>query len=485
MKNLLSSVVRVATKLGSLVGVACLVAAGMAVATSSVASATAVWSDPTAQVGTPGGAGIFNGISCTGEGDCTAAGFDVNGQGMAATESAGVWSSVTEVPGPSGGYFHAVSCSSPGNCVAVGNGGVSGEPIVATESHGMWGSAVGLPGSPGGFGYFYGVSCTAQGNCTAVGGDGNFQGLVDSEVAGVWGTPTQLTSPPNGFFDAVSCTAQGSCTAVGADGAQHPIAATEAGGTWGTVAEVDSGGDSGAYDGVSCTDGGDCVAVGGDGNHQPIVANESGGSWGSPVELTGAQSGTGVLQSVSCPSADNCTAVGAASLTGGNEQPITAAESMGIWSGATVPGSGSEIGQFYGVSCTGVGICTAAGSNYSQPTTATSGQFAIATSTLPPASVGVPYGPVSLQAINAGVSSPPYVTSLKWGKVKGSGSSPGVPKGMKLSSSGVLSGTPNRHLTPMTYSVAVEVTESVTVVAGGSKSVAKETVEATIPLAIG
>jgi hypothetical protein len=37
----------------------------------------------------------------------------------------------------------------------------------------------------------------------------------------------------------------------------------------------------------------------------------------------------------------------------------------------------------------------------------------------------------------------------------------------------------------MTYSVAVEVTESVTVVAGGSKSVAKETVEATIPLAIG
>jgi len=51
------------------------------------------------------------------------------------------------------------------------------------------------------------------------------------------------------------------------------------------------------------------------------------------------------------------------------------------------------------------------------------------------ATPGTAYGPVTLQAANPGASTSPYVTALKWKKVT-------LPKGMKLSSTGVLSGTP-------------------------------------------
>jgi hypothetical protein len=59
--------------------------------------------------------------------------------------------------------------------------------------------------------------------------------------------------------------------------------------------------------------------------------------------------------------------------------------------------------------------------------------FAIATTSLPDATPGSPYGPVTLQVANVGTSTSPYVTTLKWRKVT-------LPRGLKLSSAAVLSG---------------------------------------------
>ena len=76
---------------------------------------------------------------------------------------------------------------------------------------------------------------------------------------------------------------------------------------------------------------------------------------------------------------------------------------------------------------------------------------------------------------NAGRSTSPYVTSLKWKKVS-------LPKGLKISrKTGVLSGTPSMKLTGGPSSVKVQVTETVTTLNGKKKAKTKTTVSATIP----
>lgn len=101
--------------------------------------------------------------------------------------------------------------------------------------------------------------------------------------------------------------------------------------------------------------------------------------------------------------------------------------------------------------------------------------FGIATKSLPSATPGVAYGPITLQAAGEGTSTSPYSTSLKWKKVA-------LPKGMRLSSAGVLSGIPNAMLAAPS-SVTARVPETVITLNGRKKIKTPTTVEATIPFA--
>ncbi len=103
--------------------------------------------------------------------------------------------------------------------------------------------------------------------------------------------------------------------------------------------------------------------------------------------------------------------------------------------------------------------------------------FRITTFSLPSATPGIAYGPVTLQVAGEGTSSSPYMTTLKWKKVR-------LPKGLKLSKTGVLSGTPSKKLTAGTSSIKVSVTETVTTLNGKKKVKTKTTVQATIPMTI-
>jgi hypothetical protein len=85
---------------------------------------------------------------------------------------------------------------------------------------------------------------------------------------------------------------------------------------------------------------------------------------------------------------------------------------------------------------------------------------------------------VTLTVGGEGLSSSPYATSLKWEKVTL------LPKGLKLSTAGVLTGTPNAKLQPGPTSITVQVTETVTTLNGKKKVKETTTVEATIPLTI-
>ena len=67
------------------------------------------------------------------------------------------------------------------------------------------------------------VSCSSDGNCVAGGfyqdGSGNTQAFVVSEVAGVWGTPSEVAGSlnvgGNVWINSVSCSADGNCAAGG------------------------------------------------------------------------------------------------------------------------------------------------------------------------------------------------------------------------------------------------------------------------------
>jgi len=108
----------------------------------------------------------------------------------------------------------------------------------------------------------------------------------------------------------------------------------------------------------------------------------------------------------------------------------------------------------------------------------------ITTSTLPVAVRGSAYGPVTLQVSGIGASASGYTTNVAWGKGAVAAPATALPKGLKLSKSGVLSGTPSTKLAASSSAVTVKVTEKVTTLTGTKKTVTTTTVIATIPITI-
>jgi hypothetical protein len=98
--------------------------------------------------------------------------------------------------------------------------------------------------------------------------------------------------------------------------------------------------------------------------------------------------------------------------------------------------------------------------------------FFFSTTPLPPAAPGTAYGPVTLTT-DGGTPS----ATFKWKKVT-------APRGLKLSSAGVLSGTPSKKLSAGPTSITVTATETVITVSGKKKTTTKTPIQATIPLTI-
>lgn len=153
-------------------------------------------------------------------------------------------------------------------------------------------------------------------------------------------------------------------------------------------------------------------------------------------------------------------------ITSGNNDYTPDGYSGGLYPAGTAYDMASGLGTPNGASLPAA-LCSAAGL----------GGFRVTTSTLPSATPGTAYGPVTLQETGAGTSVSPYVTSIKWKKVT-------LPKGLTLSSAGVLSGTLNKKVAAGPSSVTVQVTETVTTLNGKRKAKTVTTVGATIPLTI-
>jgi hypothetical protein len=241
-----------------------------------------------------------------------------------------------------GANLFSVSCPSAGNCSAVGfynEGSGNVEGLLLTERAGRWGTGVeaALPANAATTNQFVrldSVSCSSAGNCSAEGiyrdNSGLTQGLLLTETAGRWATGVEAVPPanagtPHAFPLSVSCASPGNCTAAGyyldSSDNQQGLLLTETAGKWGAGVEAPLPANAtppteASLSSVSCPSAGNCSAVGayGDGSGcHGLLLTETAGSWATGVAARPANPpGCLILaipsNSVSCPSAGNCGA---------------------------------------------------------------------------------------------------------------------------------------------------------------------------------
>ena len=201
-------------------------------------------------------------------------------------------------------------------------------------------------------------------------------------LGGTWGNAQEvpgtaaLNADGNATFDSMSCASAGNCSAGGSyldgSGTRQAFVVTETGGTWGTAQEVPGTAGPAAVESVSCPSAGNCTAGGYSANlGEAFVVAESNGRWGRAKEVPGIaalNAGAGAeLIALSCASVGNCSAGGWYTDSSINEQAFVVTERNGVWGKAKeVPGSaalnaGGDAG-IDAVSCASAGNCSAGGS---------------------------------------------------------------------------------------------------------------------------
>jgi hypothetical protein len=283
------------------------------------------------------------------------------------------------------------------------------------------------------------VSCASPGNCTAVGDYGNVQhpqGLLLTETSGVWAPGVEAVPPDNAdsnnprvILTSVSCASAGNCTAVGiyrATGstAMQGLLLTQTSGIWakGVQASLPGGPEPDAdfeLNSVSCASAGNCTAVGDVSfgtTTGGVFVTQTSGVWADvepaipPVSFEVTN-----LSSVSCASAGNCTAVGEAfNGNGGGSMDQLFTQSSGAWApgvGAVLPADAATnpIVTSPSVSCASAGNCTAVG-DYKDGSGTSQGVLLTQTSGTwaTGVKVGLPDTGASLQ------DSPPWCHARRW-----------------------------------------------------------------------
>ena len=272
-------------------------------------------------------------VSCPSTTFCAAVGLSSSDIISAVAE---LWNgtSWSIVPAPSPGPFDelfAVSCSSPTSCVAVGSDGSnagSSAPLAEVWDGTSW--SVQPVGQPPGSAtaQLDGVACISSTDCTAVGYDAATGAQPEALIENWDGSSWSMA--PNGdnvdLLTGVSCTSATACVAVGSDYLDESQMFAE---SWdGTAWTVDRTQGHRRWfqlelNGVSCASATACTAVGyyeiNIGNPRAVTEVWDGASWtiektakiAPPPGLGGPQFAFGTaLDSVSCPAAGTCRAVG-------------------------------------------------------------------------------------------------------------------------------------------------------------------------------
>ncbi len=312
-------------------------------------------------------------------------------------------------------------------------------PKALASTNSATGVEASLPANAADFDYLGEVSCASAGDCTAIGQyvdrSGHFQGLLLTETSGRWATAVKAPLPANAdtnpevSLDSVSCASARNCTAVGyyfssGQDQEDGLLLTETSGRWATGVEAPLPANANKHadvslGSVSCASAGNCTAVGSydvsSGYSQGLLLTETSGTWAAGVEAplpatADTIAGNGEVDSVSCASAGNCTAVGSYPDSSGYSQGLLLTETSGTWAAGVEASLPANAGKHPNValgggcagtpncgsvSCASAGNCTAVGgyedsSGHQQGLllTETSGKWATGVEASRPANAG-------------------------------------------------------------------------------------------------
>jgi hypothetical protein len=370
---------------------------GAAGAATATGPASARWVRQHVPLPAGGKSGGANAVSCPSASDCVLAGDystsdSPTGQGLPLAEAwnGHAWSPES-VPTPAGGQFvelEGLSCASATRCVAVGEyekTGLNGSMIAEVRNGSTWSAQTSFPLPSGGTEgqFLQGVWCVTASNCTAV---GTYYTASDGRhpVAEHWNghawSPEAVPDPgksQNSYLTGIACLSAGSCLATGyyfttgTNGVGKPFAARWNGHTWALLSTPlpAAATNGGALESLSCPSASDCTAVGSYFNKKTegsydLAEHWNGSTWAiqpAPSPATKSQVEDG-LDGVSCLSASRCTAVGFAD----DYAPLTHVRPLAeYWNGSTwtvqqtaQPQADQGLGS---VVCLSAGGCTAVG----------------------------------------------------------------------------------------------------------------------------
>ncbi|MGP8160146.1 MAG: hypothetical protein ACLQGJ_02825 [Candidatus Dormibacteria bacterium] len=286
-------------------------------------------------------------VTCVSADDCWAVGYstdaDLDNYTLIEQDAGSGWTIVSSPTPSGGGQLNGVSCAGAGDCWAVGyttDTNLNEQTLIEQDTGSGW-SVVPSPHPSGNTSsQLNAVTCVGAADCWAAGYSGingnNPLTLIEQDTGGGWSivpSPNGPDSDAPSALDGVSCAGAGDCWAVGtygADNAWHALIEQDTGGGWSVVSSptvsISTGGWLDALSAVTCVTAGDCWAAGllesgltesGSANQFTLIEQWTGGGWSIASTPDPAGGMSIALSGVTCPSEDDCWAVG--SYQAGND----------------------------------------------------------------------------------------------------------------------------------------------------------------------
>lgn len=332
-------------------------------------------------------------VACPSPTRCVAVGWYIDSsrhyQPLLVTGSGAHWTAINVTLPIGAGLtsLSSVACPSASTCVAVGDS--SPQPVLLTQTGTSW-TATTVPLPPGvqttSSALIRSVTCGSAASCVAVGtyadSSGNPQAVILTGSGGAW-TATAAPAPPPSVIGAVTCASTISCTGVGwysvSSSDTEGLIVTGSGSTW-KAAKAPVPADVGKQPdvtplSVACASTNSCVGVGtyadSSGDTQGLLLTGSGTKWiaTKPPLLVSAGPGSAAvtsanvtLESVACPVATSCVAVGRYIGPSNDSKGLLLTGLRARWTPITapLPAGGSNV-WLQSVACASTTTCVAAG----------------------------------------------------------------------------------------------------------------------------
>jgi hypothetical protein len=291
----------------------------------------------------PSGGGVLESVSCVSPRDCVAVGYTLAGVPNRVGQGALVeawngssWSPQLTPQLPGQVELHGVSCTSPSDCVAVGLQSPSPlttgliQPLIERRNRSGWtidqqatGNSTCGTACTDFSQTLRAVGCASASECQAVGSTSTVQStttLAEAWNGAGWATaPTADPSPPppDDWLTAISCATPTTCLAVGSGGPEGAFVQRWDGTGWSVRGS--GPGPAANPNGISCTSSSRCEIVGFRQETKTFPARPQAWMWNGVSWAAQDPPGpaSAALESVACPAASDCLAVGTTSTEPG------------------------------------------------------------------------------------------------------------------------------------------------------------------------